>query len=125
LAVFFRNEDKMEIVQGAPRAAPLLNRVRAELKGAVMTKKEIVKMLAGKYGLTQIEVKEIVQGWLEALINTLDKKGKVELRNFGVFKVKQRNGRVARNPRTGERVDVPPRKVVTFKPSRLMEKIIR
>jgi nucleoid DNA-binding protein len=90
-----------------------------------MTKKEIVRDLSEKYGLTQIEVKEIVQGMLDSIIQTLAREGKIELRNFGVFKVKQRNGRVARNPRTGEKVDVPPRKVVTFKPGRLMEKLIR
>ena len=90
-----------------------------------MTKKEIVKMLAEKYGLTQLEVKEIVQGMLDTIIETLVKSGKIELRNFGVFKVKDRNGRVARNPRTGDIVNVPPRKVVTFKPGRLMEQLIR
>ncbi|TET34388.1 MAG: integration host factor subunit beta [Planctomycetota bacterium] len=90
-----------------------------------MTKKEIVKMLAEKYGLTQLEVKEIVQGMLDTIIETLVKTGKIELRNFGVFKVKERNGRVARNPRTGDIVNVPPRKVVTFKPGRLMEQLIR
>jgi nucleoid DNA-binding protein len=94
-------------------------------RGVIMTKKEIVKMLSEKYGLTQLEVKEIVQGMLDTIIETLVKTGKIELRNFGVFKVKERNGRVARNPRTGDIVNVPPRKVVTFKPGRLMEQLIR
>jgi len=47
--------------------------------------------------------------------------GRIELRNFGVFEVKQRAARKARNPRTGDEVYVPPKKVVVFKPGRLME----
>src|SRR5208337_1760512 len=51
--------------------------------------------------------------------------GRIELRNFGVFEVKRRKARKARNPRTGERVDVPPKNVVTFKPGKEMEERIR
>lgn len=90
-----------------------------------MTKKEIVKQIADKLGLTQLKTKEIVQHTFDAIVETLLEVGRIELRNFGVFEVKQRKARKARNPRTGERVDVPPKNVVTFKPGKEMEERVR
>ena len=90
-----------------------------------MTKKEIVKQIADKIGLTQLKTKEIVQQTFDAIVETLLEDGRIELRNFGVFEVKQRKARKARNPRTGERVDVPPKNVVTFKPGKEMEERVR
>ena len=90
-----------------------------------MTKKDIVKTIADRLGLTQVETKEVVQCTLDAIIDAIAEGGGVELRNFGVFKVKQRAPRKARNPRTGEVVHVPAKKVVTFKPGRIMEQRIR
>ena len=88
-----------------------------------MTKKEIVKQISEEKGLTQLLVKEIVQMTFDAIIETLieDPKHRIELRNFGVFEVKKRAARTARNPRTGERVEVPEKFVVTFKPGKEME----
>src|SRR5271154_1123605 len=86
-----------------------------------MTKKEIVKQISEKLGLTQLKTKEIVQKTFDAIIETLLSEGRIELRNFGVFEVKQRKARKARNPRTGARVDVEPKNVVTFKPGKEME----
>jgi len=90
-----------------------------------VTKKEIVKQIADKIGLTQLKTKEIVQQTFDAIVETLLEVGRIELRNFGVFEVKQRKARKARNPRTGERVDVPPKTVVTFKPGKEMEERVR
>jgi integration host factor subunit beta len=90
-----------------------------------VTKKEIVKQIADKLGLTQLKTKEIVQHTFDAIVETLLEDGRIELRNFGVFEVKQRKARKARNPRTGERVDVPPKNVVTFKPGKEMEERVR
>lgn len=90
-----------------------------------MTKKEIVKEIADQIGLTQLKTKEIVQKTFDAIVDTLVETGRIELRNFGVFEVKQRAARKARNPRTGERVDVPPKNVVTFKPGKKMEERVR
>ncbi len=92
-----------------------------------MTKKEIVKQISDKIGLTQLKTKEIVQLTFDAIVETLlnDPDHRIELRNFGVFEVKQRKARKARNPRTGERVDVPPKNVVTFKPGKEMEDRVR
>ena len=90
-----------------------------------MTKKQIVQMISDKTGLTQLQTKDIVDLTFEAIVNTLLEEGRIELRNFGVFEVKQRKARKARNPRTGEKVDVPPKNVVTFKPGKEMEEKVR
>lgn len=90
-----------------------------------MTKKEIVKQISDRIGLTQLKTKEIVQQTFDAIVDTLLVVGRIELRNFGVFEVKQRKARKARNPRTGDRVDVPPKFVVTFKPGKEMEERVR
>lgn len=86
-----------------------------------MTKKDIVKDLADRVGLSQVDAKRIVQGTFDAILDTLVANKRIELRNFGVFEVKERQARKARNPRTGEPVEVPAKNVVTFKPGRLME----
>ena len=86
-----------------------------------MTKKEIVKQISEEIGLTQLKTKEIVQKTFDAIIDTLVTERRIELRNFGVFEVKKRAARKARNPRTGERVDVAEKFVVTFKPGKEME----
>jgi len=86
-----------------------------------VTKKEIVKTISEECGLTQLKTKEIVQKTFEAIIDTLVSEARIELRNFGVFEVKKRAARKARNPRSGERVDVPEKFVVTFKPGKEME----
>jgi integration host factor subunit beta len=90
-----------------------------------VTKKEIVKQISERIGLTQLKTKEIVQQTFDAIVDTLLEVGRIELRNFGVFEVKQRKARKARNPRTGDKVDVPPKNVVTFKPGKEMEERVR
>ena len=90
-----------------------------------MTKKEIVKTISDEIGLTQLKTKEIVQKTFDAIVETLVEDGRIELRNFGVFEVKKRAARKARNPRTGHKVDVPEKFVVTFKPGKEMEERVR
>ncbi len=90
-----------------------------------MTKKEIVRTIAEEIGLTQLKTKEIVQKTFDAIVETLVEDHRIELRNFGVFEVKQRAARKARNPRTGEKVDVAEKFVVTFKPGKEMEERVR
>jgi integration host factor subunit beta len=89
-----------------------------------MTKKDMAKAIAEEMGLTQIQAKEIVQRVFDGITETLVQEGRIELRNFGVFEVKKRKPRKARNPRTGEKVKVPARLVVTFKPGLKMEEQI-
>lgn len=92
-----------------------------------MTKKEIVKTISEEIGLTQLKTKEIVQKTFDAIVETLvnDSSHRIELRNFGVFEVKKRAARKARNPRTGDKVEVPEKYVVTFKPGKEMEEKVR
>ncbi len=90
-----------------------------------MTKKEIVKTISEAIGMTQLKTKEIVQKTFDAIVETLVEEKRIELRNFGVFEVKERAARKARNPRTGQRVDVPEKFVVTFKPGKEMEEKVR
>ncbi|NUQ63946.1 MAG: integration host factor subunit beta [Pirellulales bacterium] len=90
-----------------------------------MTKKEIVRTISEEIGLTQLKTKEIVQKTFNAIVDALVEERRIELRNFGVFEVKRRAPRKARNPRTGEKVDVPEKFVVTFKPGKEMEQRVR
>ncbi|MEM7456955.1 MAG: HU family DNA-binding protein [Planctomycetota bacterium] len=90
-----------------------------------MTKKEIVRTISEEIGLTQLKTKEIVQKTFDAIIDALVTEGRIELRNFGVFEVKKRAARSARNPKTGDKVHVPEKFVVTFKPGKEMEERVR
>jgi nucleoid DNA-binding protein len=90
----------------------------------LVTKKDLTKAIAEEMALTQTQVMEIVQRVLDGITQTLLREGRIELRNFGVFEVKKRRPRQARNPRTGEKVDVPEKVVVTFKAGRKMEQRI-
>ena len=86
-----------------------------------MTKKEIVIKIADITDLKQVDVKEVVQMTLDAIVGSLTKGETVELRNFGIFKVKTRKPRLGRNPKTGESVEIPGKKVVSFKPGLVMK----
>ena len=90
-----------------------------------MTKKGIVLRITDMTGIKQVDVKKIVQKTFDVIIESLVRLEKVELRNFGVFKIKERKARFGRNPRTGESVPVPPRKVVVFKPGLEMKQRIK
>ncbi len=90
-----------------------------------MTKKDIVLKITDSTGIKQVDVKTIVQKTFDVIIEALMRSEKVELRNFGVFKIKERKARFGRNPRTGETVPVPPRKVVVFKPGLEMKQKIQ
>lgn len=90
-----------------------------------MTKRDIVRKISEESSLPQQKVKEVVQLTLDAIIEILITEQKIELRNFGVFKVKSRKSRPARNPKTGVNVIVEERNVVTFKPGKEMEEKIR
>jgi len=91
------------------------------VESTVLTKKDIVRTISEEIGLTQQQTKQIVQKTFDAIIDSLVRERRIELRNFGVFEVKQRAARKARNPRTGRQVSVPEKFVVTFKPGKEME----
>ena len=90
-----------------------------------MTKREIVLKVAEETNLKQVDVKKAVQGTLDHITAALIKGETVELRNFGVFKVKSRGARIGRNPKTGTTVQIPERKVVSFKSGMIMKKKVR
>lgn len=90
-----------------------------------MTKKDIVRTISEEVGLTQQQTKKIVQKTFDAIVESLVRERRIELRNFGVFEVKTRAARKARNPRTGRQVEVPQKYVVTFKPGKEMEARVR
>ncbi|MDD5005863.1 MAG: integration host factor subunit beta [Candidatus Omnitrophica bacterium] len=90
-----------------------------------MTKKDIVLKISDETNIKQIDVKKVVQKTFDQIIDSLVRGEKVELRNFGVFKIKERRSRTGRNPRTGEVVPVPSRKVAVFKPGLEMKNKIK
>jgi nucleoid DNA-binding protein len=90
-----------------------------------MTKKDIILRVSDETNLKQIDVKRVVQKTFDYIVDALSRGEKIELRNFGVFKIKQRKSRTGRNPRTGQVVPVPPRKVVVFKPGLEMKKRVK
>jgi len=90
-----------------------------------MTKKDIILKVSDGTNIKQIDVKKVVQKTFDCIIEALIRGEKIELRNFGVFKIKQRKSRIGRNPRTGQTVPVPPRKVVVFKPGLEIKKKVR
>ena len=83
-----------------------------------MTKKEMVRQIASELNVDQVLTRKIVQLTLDKILHTLTKAGRIELRDFGVFEVKQRAPRKARNPKTNQEVVVPARKVISFQPGK-------
>ena len=86
-----------------------------------MTKRNLIRRIADELNLTALETQPIVQKTLDAIINVLATEGRVELRNFGVFEVKKRMARQARNPKTGEKIMVGETVAVKFKPGRVVK----
>ena len=89
-----------------------------------VTKNDMVIEIAKKTSIEQQKVKQIVQLTLDSIIDILANEGRIELRNFGVFEVRTRKARKARNPRTAAEVMVGSKKVVTFKAGKIMEERI-
>lgn len=90
-----------------------------------MTKKDIILKVSDETNLKQTDVKKIVQKSFDFMVEALVRGEKIELRNFGVFKIKERKSRTGRNPRTGQVVPVPARKVVVFKPGLEMKQKVK
>ena len=88
---------------------------------ATITKKELIDRIAEKTDCKRVLVKRIVQSFLDEIIDELGNSNRLEFRDFGVFESKFRAARVAQNPKTLERVQVPPKRTVKFKLGRLMK----
>lgn len=86
-----------------------------------VTKKEIAAAIATKTAMPITQVGEVVQLWMDRLIEELASGNRIELRDFGVFEVRQRSARTGRNPKTGEKVEVAARAAVVFKAGKVMK----
>lgn len=87
---------------------------------ATITKKDLIDRIADRTKIKRPYVKSAVQEFLDQVISELKKGNRLEFRDFGVFEVKQRAARIAQNPKTLERVEVPSKRTVKFKVGRLM-----
>jgi nucleoid DNA-binding protein len=90
-----------------------------------MTKREIVRSISEKLNLTQQKTKYIVQSVFDCIAETLVEESRIELRNFGVFEVRKRAARKARNPKTGDEVLVKEKHVVVFKSGKALEESLQ
>jgi integration host factor subunit beta len=88
---------------------------------ATITKKELIDRIAEQTTNKRVVVKRIIQTFLDEIIDELGSGNRLEFRDFGVFESKNRAARVAQNPKTLERVSVPPKRTVKFKVGRLMK----
>lgn len=86
-----------------------------------ISKKDIVKTVAERNGMTTGDAAKIVQTFLDQVIETLSEGQRIEFREFGIFEPKIRKARIGRNPKTGETVKVPEKAVVSFKPGKVMK----
>lgn len=90
-----------------------------------MTKRDLVVHISNETGLVQQDVFKVVQMTLDSIVNSLERGETVEFRNFGVFEVRTRKPRVGRNPsKPAEVVTIPERKVVKFKPGKIMRQVV-
>ena len=89
-----------------------------------MTKADIVDKVALGTGLTKLETEAIIEGFFKTVIEALKEGRGIEIRGFGSYKVKKKNARQARNPKTGEQVFVPEHFVPTFKFSKDFKELV-
>ena len=89
-----------------------------------MTKAELIEEVSRVSNLTKKHSEIIVDTVFKSVINALHRGEKIELRGFGSFRIRQRESRKGRNPKTGEKVDVPAKKVPYFKPGKELKELI-
>ena len=86
-----------------------------------MNKQALAEWVHGKIGGTKVQAEEVVDGLFDAIVGTLKKGGEVSVAGFGIFSVKARAARMARNPKTGEQVKVAAKKVPKFRPAKALK----
>ncbi len=89
-----------------------------------MTKAEVANLLMEKTGLPRAEAYQAVEVFLDCVKEALTRGEKVSLVGFGTFLVKNKNSRNGRNPRTGEQISIPEKKVVVFKPGKSFRDVV-
>jgi len=87
---------------------------------ATITKKELIDRIAERTQAKRVSVKRIIQTFLDEITEELCQDNRLEFRDFGVFETRTRAARIAQNPKTLERVEVPAKRTVKFKMGRLM-----
>ena len=93
-------------------------------KAGVMTKAELVDEVARVVSLTKKQAETIVNIVFDSIVDSLRSGQKIELRGFGSFRLRSRKSRTGRNPKTGEKVDVPSKKIPYFKPGKELKELI-
>ena len=88
---------------------------------ATISKKEIVKTVSERHGLTTTQTAQVIQVFMDQIVEELSRGNRIEFREFGIFELKRRKPRIARNPKTGASVEVPEKTVVSFKPGKVMK----
>ncbi|MBX3244672.1 MAG: integration host factor subunit beta [Acidobacteria bacterium] len=89
-----------------------------------MTKADLVEKVAVEADMTKKDAEQLVEIVLESIVDSLNAGEKIELRGFGSFRVRERNSRKGRNPKTGEAVDIPAKRVAYFKPGKELKELI-
>ena len=89
-----------------------------------MTKADLIEEVSRAVEMTRKDSELIVETIFESIVKALRSSYKIEIRGFGSFRTRQRHSRVGRNPKTGERVEVPPKKVPYFKPSKELKDLV-
>ncbi len=89
-----------------------------------MTKAQLVEEVARTTQLTKKHAELIVNTVFESIVESLRDGEKIELRGFGSFRIRQRGARIGRNPKTGDRVDVPPKRIPYFKPGKELKELL-
>ncbi len=95
-----------------------------ESKAGVMTKAELVDEVARVVQLTKKQAETIVNIVFDSIVESLRSGQKIELRGFGSFRLRSRKSRTGRNPKTGEKVEVPSKKIPYFKPGKELKELI-
>ena len=91
---------------------------------ATITKQDLVYRISERIGQKKVVTKQIIQSFIDEIVLELERGNRLEFREFGVFELKERAARKARNPQTGDSVYVPAKKVVHFKPGRKMKEVV-
>ena len=97
---------------------------KAEVKPNTLTKADLVERVIHVTQLPRKDSEEAVEIVFESITQALQKSDKIEIRGFGSFRTRDRRGRIGRNPKTGERVEVPPKKIPHFKPSKELKDFV-
>ena len=103
---------------------PGLDRLSFFFRGSKMTKAELVEKVSGQINLTKKQTEVVVNTVFQSITDSLSEGRKVELRGFGSFRVRERNARVGRNPKSGAQVDVPAKRVPFFKAGKELRELV-